>query len=332
MIGTLVRALISVLFLGLLFYLLRDEIPAIWSSLQGVEIWPLVVGFLLIFTAIGMLGWRLKLVFKAQHMPSLRWTEAINVTYIGIFFNNFLPTSVGGDVVKAYCVSHKTGDRLNAFSGVFMDRVFALVMFIAIPSVTVIFLRDTLDPMIPKMVYSILAVTLIFLVVLFHKQSASRLLFFIKEKHLDHIPWGRKFLAMYNTMHQLTHEKKLVFQVCLMAVASQLMGIFAIFWIIRALSATVPIYYLFLTVPVVHLFAMLPSINGLGIREMGFVYFFKGALGEDVASALAILYLFYLIILSVIGGVIYLVHHDYHFQWKKIKSPEMQEPAEQETV
>ena len=65
---------------------------------------------------------------------------------------------------------------------------------------------------------------------------------------------------------------------------------------------------------------------------MGFIYFFKGALGEDVASALAILYLFYLIILSVIGGVIYLVHHDYHFQWKKIKSPEMQEPAEQETI
>ena len=261
-------------------------------------------------------------------MPNLRWADALNVTYIGFFFNNFLPTAVGGDLVKAYCVSKKTGDRLNAFSGVLMDRIFGLVMFIAIPSVTVFFLRDSLDPMIPKFVFSVLALALLVIAVLFNKQGISRLLSFIKKRHLERVPLAHKFLEMYHAMHQLTREKKLVIRVCLLALSSQMLGILAVFWIIRSLSADVPLYYLLLTVPVVHFLSMLPSINGLGIRETGFLYFFKGPLGEEAASAMAILYFFYLILHSIIGGTIYLVRRDYHFQWQQVKKVQMNEEKE----
>ena len=142
MIGTIFRILVSAFFLGLLFLVLRDDIPGIISALKAVDPWLLAVGCLFMFLVAALLSLRLNLVFKAEHMPALKITEAFNVTFIGLFFNNFLPTSIGGDLVKAYCVSSKTGDKMKAFSGVIMDRVFALMIFVVIPSVTVLFPSD----------------------------------------------------------------------------------------------------------------------------------------------------------------------------------------------
>src|SRR5581483_4445381 len=41
--------------------------------------------------------------------------------FIGMYFNMLLPTSVGGDVVRAWYLSGGTGRRLAAFMSVFLD-------------------------------------------------------------------------------------------------------------------------------------------------------------------------------------------------------------------
>jgi hypothetical protein len=62
---------------------------------------------------------------------------------------------------------------------------------------------------------------------------------------------------------------------------------------------------------------MLPSLNGLGIREGAFIYFLTPYMGKEYAAALGILWLGLLILLSVIGGAIYLIRHDYHIRFKE---------------
>ncbi len=80
--------------------------------------------------------------------------------------------------------------------------------------------------------------------------------------------------------------------------------------------------YLFLLMPIVHLMSMIPSVNGLGVREMGFLYFFQDSIGPERATALAILYLFVLILLGLAGGLVYLVRQDYHFRFREIAREE----------
>ena len=53
---------------------------------------------------------------------------------------------------------------------------------------------------------------------------------------------------------------------------------------------------------------MLPSLNGLGVREGAFVYFLKGDIGAGVAFAVSMLWLGVIILYSLIGGIMYLVH------------------------
>lgn len=78
----------------------------------------------------------------------------------------------------------------------------------------------------------------------------------------------------------------------------------------------------FLLIPIVHLVSMVPSLNGLGPREWAYVYFLKPYVGKEVAAALGILWLGLLFLLSVVGGLIYLIRHDYHIRFKDVANRE----------
>ena len=124
---------------------------------------------------------------------------------------------------------------------------------------------------------------------------------------------------IYDELHDFRNHKREVFLAMMLSVAGQSVSIFLLYLLAVALGANTSTWlYFFLLIPVVHLISMLPSLNGLGIREMGYVYFLKNYIGAERAAGLGILWLGLLLLCSVIGGIIYLVCHDYHVQFKKL--------------
>ena len=73
------------------------------------------------------------------------------------------------------------------------------------------------------------------------------------------------------------------------------------------LALQISLGYLLLVVPITFLISMLPSINGLGVREGGYV-FFLGKIGISKAAALSLAFLVVLIpfIFSLLGGLLFL--------------------------
>ena len=51
--------------------------------------------------------------------------------FIGMYFSLLLPTSVGGDVVRAWYLDGGTRRRLGAFATVFLDRLSGLIVLLA---------------------------------------------------------------------------------------------------------------------------------------------------------------------------------------------------------
>jgi hypothetical protein len=137
---------------------------------------------------------------------------------------------------------------------------------------------------------------------------------------LDRFGWGDKLRMLYDGMHHFKNHKRALIQISLWSLGAQLLGIVAVYLFIRAIGAEAGALQVLLLTPVVHLMSMIPSINGLGVRETGFVYFFGNVIGPHNASALAILYLFLLFFLSAVGGAIYLWRHEYHFRLGELKS------------
>jgi uncharacterized protein (TIRG00374 family) len=101
---------------------------------QPIHLGFLVAGLALSATAIGITLIRWYLLVRALDLP-LRLRDAMRFGLIGVFFNTFLPGSVGGDIIKAAALARGQTRRTAAVATVIMDRVIALwamVWFVAI--------------------------------------------------------------------------------------------------------------------------------------------------------------------------------------------------------
>ena len=80
------------------------------------------------------------------------------------------------------------------------------------------------------------------------------------------------------------------------------------FLLAKALNIQVSLLYLFFVVPITFLLTMLPSINGLGVREGGFV-FLLGRIGISEAAAVSLSFATILIpmVVSIAGGILFIM-------------------------
>lgn len=312
----ILRTLISLFFIGLLFYMVRSNVPEIARVLRNINRGLATIAIIIFLFTMFVLAKRLQIIFEAEEIP-ISFLSAVNLTFIGYFFNNFLPTSVGGDLVKAMCASRVSGESVKSLTSVLMDRIFGLSTFIMIPSVSLLFfLKEIQNPTVPILIYSFLAFSIFFFFLLFNRDIARRFQFI--ETLLNYVKLGSKARKIYDGLHKFKDHKMLIVKALFLSVIGQSVNILVLYLMALALGARANILYFYLLVPVVHLISMLPSLNGLGIREGAYIYFLSPYIGKEYAAAIGILWLGLLFLLSVIGGVIYLVRHDYHIRFKEV--------------
>ena len=172
------RAVISLFLIGLLIFIRRDSLDQTISAIRGAH-FPVVAGAIaLFFTTIFTLAYRLKTVLKAKKIR-LKFLEVVKLTFTGFFFNNFLPTAVGGDVVKGYYLYKNTGDKLNSFISIVMDRFIGFFTLFLMASVSLIFSHSYVqNKTLIFFTVGILLLLTIMLVVLFNKKAARAFRFF----------------------------------------------------------------------------------------------------------------------------------------------------------
>ena len=316
---------VSLVFVGVLVYLMRDQVPAVIGVFKNGNRALIGLAALLFLAGMAFMAYRLKLIFQAKGMR-VSFKETLDLTFIGCFFNNFLPTSVGGDVVKAMCASQITKHPVKSITVIMMDRIFGLFMFILIPSASLLLLRDQVNPKVPVIVYSFLGFSAAAFFLLFNSSVAKR--FHLVENLLNRIKIGSKIRQIYDGLHDFKNHRGIMVSAMALSVAGQSLNIFVLYLLAVALGAdSSTLLYFFLLIPVVHLLSMLPpTLGGLGVREGLYTYFLKGYIGTERAFALGILWLGLLLLSSLIGGIIYVARSDYHVQFNKKSNPEGQTP------
>jgi len=72
-----------------------------------------------------LVGFRWWLLLRSQQVHIAVWS-AVKLHYLGLFYNNFMPSSVGGDFVRAWYVTKHHHRRFEAALSVFVDRAIGL--------------------------------------------------------------------------------------------------------------------------------------------------------------------------------------------------------------
>ena len=103
------------------------------QTLLGVLARPLTLGpvVLLAMLGISMSAWRWQLLVRAEGIP-MPLKAALQLTWIGHFFNMVFPGAVSGDAVKMYYVGHLAPTRREeAWTTVLADRVIGMVALVS---------------------------------------------------------------------------------------------------------------------------------------------------------------------------------------------------------
>jgi uncharacterized protein (TIRG00374 family) len=222
----------------------------------------------------------------------------------GTFFNQGLPTSIGGDAVRVLDVARLGERKRDAFIGVFIDRVLGLVGLLLLNLVVNVFNPALLPQELFVTINILISLGLLGFVVLYLLQHwqwlqrwrLSRFLYKISR----HLGWV------------LATPRQSVLQFAL-SVAVHFLSLLAIFLIGRSVELNFSLTTYLVLVPPAILLTLIPlSLAGWGIREGALIGLFT-LLGADKVTVLSmsILYGIVLIVASLPGLVVYLKgkHH-----------------------
>lgn len=295
------KALVSI---GLLLFLFkRIPLDQVASAARGVRPgWLIAAGtLLLVSNLLGSFQWSRLLKAVDTRIP---FWKVCAYYHIGLFFNNFLPANIGGDIARIADASRYGPTKAAAFSAVLMDR---LIGTLALASLALVTTLPALDRFHLTLVYLALvgffaaSVTLVW--ALFHPAllpACERLLARVGlgalGPHLDDLAGRlRGFRAARGLFLGL-------FGVALLTQVSRI-GVHVL--VSRGLGLHIPIVYFFLFVPLLGVITSLPiSFNGIGVREGAGIVLF-GLVGVSRAEAFSLQFLTYLVMVAVslLGGL-----------------------------
>ncbi len=301
---TLVKLAVS----ACLLYLLYRKIPirAIAEVLLGINPWYLIpVAVLLIVNSL-LSAWKWQLFLRADEIE-LPFFTLLSTYMIAYFYNMFLPTNIGGDAYRIYDVSRRSGETVRTVASVFADRVTGFVAMVSLGALASPYVAyrfgESMFLFGPLAVFTALVLALYCL----YRQAPVR--FLLRVTRLGKIQAVERITEkFFLSFSRYGSNRDLLNKTMLISFAFQLSVMTIIYLLSRSLHAHVPFIYFCAFVPLIGLLEMLPlSINGIGLRDAGYVFFFGWAGMSDLQTrSLAILFLAMSISYSLSGGLFYL--------------------------
>jgi uncharacterized protein (TIRG00374 family) len=310
----LIKCVVSCLLLGYLLY--KTDLPTIWTALKTANpIWIVVsfslhiIGFLL--TAY---RWQMLLAVRGAHFSAWYLVRSV---FIGIFFNNFLPSTVGGDVFRAYDTAQKVGSKTEALTIVFVERltgIFALGLFALVA--LLLGFSHVGQISIIWLVLGGLVITFLGFLAAMNPRFARLVKIVFNHPEMLKNPVLQKVQAklkqIYDALSVYNRARRVMAIAFLLALLLQINVILHYYFIAYAMKLPVPLWYFFLIIPIVTIVLMVPiSINGIGTREM--VYFLLlQQFGVTRPEAIVFSWIAFGMILvqGIAGGIVYALRKD----------------------
>lgn len=266
----------------------------------------LVGAFVFYILTIPFVSSRWWLLLKSQK-AKVPFPQVVSLYFIGFFFNNFLPTSIGGDIYRVWGASLESGKRAISAASVVVERLLGLLAVSALALLAMMVVRQVADASISTFVW-IVFVGMLLLLALFFSQVIFKFLIVLTRK-ISLWGLGQKLMRFYEAVKLYRQQKWTLIQVFFLSVAYQLSIVFFSYLVGRALGLGIAWHYFILFVPVTVIMSWLPiSINGVGVRETGYVLLLS-KIGHSSSEALTLSLLIYglSVVASLVGGVLYLL-------------------------
>jgi glycosyltransferase 2 family protein len=295
---------------GLLYVLLtRVDLDRLWRLARTASVGWLAAALGLYLVMILVSCWRWRLLLTAQHV-AVSFRSLVATYLVATFFNNFLPSNIGGDVVRIRDTSRPAGSTTLATTVVLVDRGIGLLglVFVAATGATLVArMSDAVGPVGPGLLWAVLGgAVAVATPALLRPDAVGRLLRPLRTLHQE---WVEARIERLTAALARFRDSPRAIASCF-GQSILVQGLLVTFYaaIASALHLHVPLAHLAIVVPLSFIVQMLPvSVNGFGVREATFGFYFTH-LGEPLESALALSFIgAVLIMLFSVSGAVTLV-------------------------
>ena len=311
---------------GILFFLFKTQFrnfEEIVNALRqlNVNYWFIALSFVMSWVVIYLIVLRWNILLHTQKISASQ-SFLFGSYLVGCFFNNFLPTSIGGDIYRIYDTSKlKNSSVVKASIIILMDRFTGLISSIIFLMVALIlgFLRSlntgfmiykwNLSNQLLAIIIIILFILTVIILLMMLFPDIFKLNRLFKKIRFLH-KWEDKFRQMYDTLREFRKFKMILFTNIILSFILQLA--FTLIYYFAALGFGIKELSLIIFIFIIQIsiiLTMLPiSIGGIGIREGIFVILI-GAFGgpKDIATIVSLVVLVMLLIPGISGGIIYAI-------------------------
>jgi uncharacterized protein (TIRG00374 family) len=297
-ISLLVRALVSA---SLLFVLARTvDIDAVMSAIAMLPWWVPIVALALLIAQVFILAFRWHVIVRDVG-GSLPFRAALGLTFVGLFFNQTLPTSIGGDAIRIWEARRAGLPGDLAFSSVIIERTtgLAAISFVVALSLPFVwsslgngYLRWALLAMAPASVIAIAALAL----------ADSLPVKLLPAKASAYIR------AVARDLRRIGGSATRSVNVVLLGMLAAVVGIASTFVVGHQIDVALGLSAYLVALGGAVLLTILPvSIAGWGVREFA-VIGILGRLGVPAEAGLIVSLLFGvgMVVVSLPGGILWL--------------------------
>ncbi len=304
-------ALQVVVTVGLLWWLFHDpERRSKMAMALGEADWLWLIAAMAsagVCEFIGILRWQLFL--RMLHVQAGYW-HLTKLFFIGAFFNQFLPGTTGGDVVRMLCLMKDHPEHRTAgFLSVAIDRLLAVLVLVAMGlgfawSRSAWFAQS----------FAVGNTMKIFAIILFAMGVGLIASFFLTSRHLigrlpERFPLRAQIVKL-STLWQLCIENRREALWGAFYTIPMLLSYFAAFYFVaRAFKAQVSFLDMTSIMPLITAISSLPiSLNGIGVREALFEQLLRELCGVPggIGLLISITGMFVYLVWGLPGGIFYL--------------------------
>ena len=296
-IAILLKVIVS---LGLITLLVNQvDFNKIVNILKNVDITMIIYALILLIIQVFIATTRWQSVLKCQKIM-LDYKNTLQILWSGLFFNQAMPSSVGGDVIRGYYLKKQGITLGRATLGVLMDRLFGMagLVLLVVASLPLLFGLIS-DPIARSGVLFIaLGISLALLFIFF----------------TDKLPGNFSHLRVIRGFYSLSQEGRHCISknyngliIMIMSILIHLISVIAVMTMAIGLGINVEWGGILLMIPLTSLIMVVPiSIAGWGVREgvmvVGFGYL---GVAPEAALALSILYGLLMLVVALPGGIVW---------------------------
>ncbi|MEI7772011.1 MAG: lysylphosphatidylglycerol synthase transmembrane domain-containing protein [Chloroflexales bacterium] len=302
----LVTGLRLILTAAMLAWIISEvDLRSVGGVLAGASPAWLALGAAVNLLSVGLAAWRWQRILAGLGVIK-RLIPVVRLVLVGAFFNMFLPSSVGGDVMKMVLIAPDVSRREVAVSSVLMDRVIGLAVTIGVGLLAVLLLPSVWGE--PAVIATLTLAVVVFcagMVTIFNRRLIA-----LVGRMVPQFIWGRVgplILRVHDSLMVIGRSPRILLETAGISVLRQIAICLSVYCAGRGFGLGIAPLAYFATVPIAVAITALPvAINGLGLQDNALI-FLLATVGLSAPQALSLSIFLHVLRngLGLLGGLVF---------------------------